>query len=420
MSWKRPAIFQSQDFLVLFLTRIFVSLSLLAQAVIVGWQIYKIRPDPLLLGLMGFIEAVPAISCSFVSGHLVDIHRPAKIYQLSLLVLFLNACMIFYAGANSGLPADLRLVLLFAGIFISGAARSFTSPSVFSLIPQVVPRNMLPASSAWNSSAYQFAAIVGPSLGGLVYGFCGVAQAFLMPPFFMLMALVVLFFLSAQTKELKSKTKREPFIQSIQAGIRFAFVNKVLLSTMALDMFSVLFGGAVAILPLFADQVLHVGSTGLGLLRSAPAAGSALVLLYLAFKPLKFISGRMFLIVVAGFGLATVLFALSKTLMWAMIFLAVSGAFDGISMVIRGTILQLLTPDHMRGRVSSLSSIFITSSNEMGAFESGLAAKLFGTVPSVVFGGGMTLLIVAMTAYFTPELARTKINTDEEPTSVKT
>jgi MFS family permease len=414
MIFEKSPVLKIRDFQVLFLTRILVSMSLQAQAVIVGWQIYKIRPEPLLLGLMGLVEAVPAIGCSFISGHMVDIHKPARIYQLGILAMVFNTCLIWYAASTSLLHADLRLILLYVGIFISGAARSFTAPAVFSLIPQVIPRSLIPSASAWNSSAYQFAAIVGPSLGGLVYGFAGAKVAFSLPPLFMVLALLGTEVLSKTAKGLKSAVEREPFLKSIRAGIRFAFQNKALFSTMTLDMFSVLFGGAIAMLPIFADQVLHVGSSGLGILRAAPSVGSAFVLLYLGVKPLKFISGKMLLLVVGGFGLATIFFAVSTALPLALFFLAVGGAFDGISMVIRGTILQLLTPDHMRGRVSALSAVFITSSNEIGAFESGVAAKLLGLVPSVVFGGFMTLVVVAVTAWTTPQLTETNIDTEAE------
>lgn len=414
MIFEKSPVLKIRDFQVLFLTRILVSMSLQAQAVIVGWQIYKIRPEPLLLGLMGLVEAVPAIGCSFISGHMVDIHKPARIYQLGILAMVFNTCLIWYAASTSLLHADLRLILLYVGIFISGAARSFTAPAVFSLIPQVIPRSMIPSASAWNSSAYQFAAIVGPSLGGLVYGFAGAKVAFSLPPLFMVLALLGTEVLSKTAKGLKSAVEREPFLKSIRAGIRFAFQNKTLFSTMTLDMFSVLFGGAIAMLPIFADQVLHVGSSGLGILRAAPSVGSAFVLLYLGIRPLKVISGKMLLLVVGGFGLATIFFAVSNTLPLALFFLTVGGAFDGISMVIRGTILQLLTPDHMRGRVSALSSVFITSSNEIGAFESGVAAKLLGLVPSVVFGGFMALVVVAVTAWTTPQLLETNIDTEAE------
>lgn len=260
-----------------------------------------------------------------------------------------------------------------------------------------------------NSSAFQIAAIVGPALGGLAFSAGGATVAFALPPVFLLGASILVRSLSAAARNAGVDGRREPFLQSISAGLKFAFGHKTLLSAMALDMFSVLFGGAVAVLPMFADQVFQTGPTGLGILRAAPSAGSAIVALWLATKPMKTISGRALLMAVAGFGTATIAFALAPTFWFAVACLAVTGAFDAVSMVIRSTILQIFTPDRMRGRVSAVSSIFITSSNEIGAFESGVAAKAMGLVPSVVFGGAMTLAIVAGTAWRVPQLARTRI-----------
>jgi MFS family permease len=363
---------------------------------------------------MGLAEGVPAITGSFISGHVVDTNRPALVYQLSITVSFLNACLLLAAIIPAfGFSVDLRVTLLFTGMFISGASRSFTAPSVFSLIPQIVPRNMIGSAAAWNSSAYQFAAILGPALGGLVYGIAGPIAAFSLPPLLMLIAWLSAWLLTPAARAMRSQFKREPFFQSVQSGIQFAFRQKVLLSTMTLDMFSVLFGGAVAMLPIFADEVFKVGSIGLGFLRTAPSVGSVIVAFFLATRPMKIISGKTLLLVVAGFGLSIVVFALSKNFYLALFMLAISGAFDGVSMVIRSTILQLLTPEQMRGRVSSLSSVFIASSNEIGAFESGVAARFMGLIPSVVFGGIMTLLVVGFTAWWAPDLARTRIDQDE-------
>jgi MFS family permease len=412
-----PALF-IPDFRVLVQTRLFSAMALQIQAVIIGWQIYQLRPDPLLLGLAGLVEAVPAIGASFISGHMVDVHRPARILQLSLIVLLLNSLLLFAAVSSiSIMPTQIILVCLYVGVFISGMARSFSSPSMFSILPQIVPRSMIGSAAAWNSSTYQFASIVGPALGGLVYGFFGAKFAFLTPVFLQLAALWAASSLSPKTQAYIRESAREPFLKSIQAGIRFTFGqrgNRVLLSTMTLDMFSVLFGGAVAVLPMFAHDVFKTGPIGLGLLRAAPSLGSVCVALWMAFNPPKVVSGRTLLKVATGFGFATIGFALSTNFYLALGFLAASGAFDGVSMVIRQTILQLLTPDHMRGRVSSLSSVFITSSNEIGAFESGLAARLLTLVPSVVFGGAMTIVVVILTAWLSPELRNTKISHEDK------
>lgn len=410
MSSSRWATLENRDFRLLLFTRLMSWLGLQVQAVIVGWQIYQLRPDPLLLGMIGLAEAIPAISSSFVSGHLVDIHRPVTILRMSLVLNSLNGILLI-AGVFPGFnfPTDLRIALLFSAVFISGAARAFTGPAVFSLTPQVVERAQISSAAAWHSSTYQVASIAGPALGGLAYALLGAFGSFLLPLFFQTTALLLTFQISARTRQLKSSGHRDPFFKSITSGLQFVFKNKPLLSAISLDMFSVLFGGAVAILPIYADQILHVGSTGLGLLRAAPSIGSIVIAVAFAVKPMRVISGRALLWAVAGFGLSTVLFAISTNFVLSLIFLACSGAFDGVSMVIRGTILQLLTPDHMRGRVSSVSSVFITSSNEIGAFESGFAAKFMGTAPSVVFGGIMTLFIVAITAWASPEFRRMRL-----------
>ena len=411
MSFKKSPVLSIPDFKTLFWTRLSSTTALQIQAVIVGWQIYQIKPDPLLLGLVGLAEAIPAISMSFISGHIVDTHRPARVFRWALLAMIFNALLLSIAVQQKWPLEDFhRLILLYVGIFISGAARSFVSPSVFSLIPQIVPREELGSAAAWNSSSYQFASIVGPAMGGLAYAQLGTQLAFALPVLLQTFALTLAFRLTRKTKELKNEFEHETFVKSVTTGIRFAFGHRVLLSTMTLDMFSVLFGGAVAVLPVFANEVFKTGPTGLGLLRAAPSLGSVLVALWLGFKPMKVISGRTLLIVVAGFGLTTIGFSLSANFALALVFLAASGAFDGISMVIRSTLLQILTPENMRGRISSLSSVFITSSNEIGAFESGLAARAMGLIPSVVFGGVMTLVVVGFTWWKIPDLAKTQID----------
>ncbi len=412
MSTSRWHLLANRDFRLLLITRLSVATGLLIQSVIVGWQVYQLTSSALLLGLIGLTEAIPAIGCSFISGHLVDNHRPAIIYRLSLFISFLNALLLFAAVTPAlSLSTEIRLTLLFTSVFISGAARSFNNPATFALTANMIPRAQLRTASAWNSMAYQLASIIGPAAGGLAYGEFGAQVAFALPAFFQLMASLSITLISAQTRDIVSESKREPFILSVASGLKFTFGHRVLLSTMTLDMFSVFFGGAVAVLPIYADQILHVGSQGLGFLRAAPSVGSGLVALLMALFPNRIpISGRVLMLVVAGFGLTTLGFAVSTSFYLSLFFLAATGAFDGVSMVIRGTILQLFTPNDMRGRVSSVSSVFITSSNEIGAFESGVAARLMGLVPSVVFGGVMTLIVVGATWLVVPELAKTDVS----------
>ena len=403
-------ILKIKDFRLLLFSRGLITMALQVQAVIVGWQIYQIKQDALLLGLIGLTEAIPAIGCSFFAGHLVDVSKPSKIYKISLLILMLNTFFILTAVLPEiNFHDHARLLILFAGVFISGAARSLTSPSAFSLLPQIVPRPLFSAAAAMNSSTYTFAQILGPALGGLIYGFSGAVVAFLVPCLLAVFAVISVFFLNPPPPAVIAARSREPVMKSIHAGMKFVLGNQILLSTMALDMFSVLFGGAVAVLPIFADQVFKTGATGLGLLRAAPAVGSVLISIYLSLRPMKVISGARLLAVIFGFGIATILFALTSNFYLALFFLGLSGIFDGVNMVIRGTIMQLLTPDNMRGRVSSLSTIFITSSNEIGAFESGVAANFMGLIPSVIFGGVMTLVVVISIYWKVPALKETRI-----------
>jgi MFS family permease len=411
----RSQVLKIPDFRNLFFGRVLTSMSLQAQAVIVGWHIYELTHDPLMLGLMGLVEAVPAIGFAFIAGHIVDNRRPAIVYFWCVFVLVVNALLIWMTAIKQVPLADTwRIGILFFSVFVSGMVRSFASPSVFSMISHIVPKAHQSEASAWNSSAFQTAAIVGPAVGGLLYGRFGAAVAFGFPPVLMLAALILIGFFSEDIKKMFSPSKREPFLQSIRSAVSFALKQKVLLSTMCLDMFSVLFGGATAVLPVFSDQVLHSGSMELGFLRAAPSIGSAVVAIFIAIRPLRVISGRMFLSMVAGFGLSLLGFAFSKSFAPAFLFLVVSGAFDGVSVVIRSTILQLLTPSNMRGRISALSLIFITSSNEIGAFESGLAARVLGLVPSLIFGGSMTMAIVGATSWLSPGLRRTRIQPGED------
>jgi MFS family permease len=402
-----------RDFRILLATRIFGVMALQCQAVIVGWQIYSITHDPFMLGLTGLTEAVPAIACALFAGHIVDISRPQRVYFFCYLALALNTLALFlFAGGIVPAAHAHLLFLIYMCIFISGLSRSFIMPAAFSLLPQIVPRPQIPAAMAWQSSGFQIAAIGGPAMAGIIYGIWGPTIAWILPVTFMLGSFILLNFIDT-SKHTYNREKREPAMKSIKAGWQFILSKPVLLSVMALDMFAVLFGGAVSMLPAYADQVLHVGSEGLGALRAAPAIGAVITAVILAMRPMKVLSAKRLLIVVAGFGACIIAFGLSHIFALSMFFLALSGAFDSVSMVIRSTLMQLLTPDEMRGRVSSVNSMFIISSNEIGSFESGTAARLLGLVPSVVLGGMATLGIVGLTAWLSPKMRRTVVRTDE-------
>lgn len=388
-------------------------MALHAQAVIVGWQVYSITKSTFMLGLTGLTEALPAIACALVSGHIVDISRPHRIYVSCLGVLALNGIGLWLvAGGMVAAPGGNLLPWIFGGIFLSGLARSFIMPSSFSLLSQIVPRSDIPSASAWLSSGFQFAAISGPALAGIVYGAYGPSVAWLLPATLMSAAFCMLLLMGHGPRGYRNPHHREPAVKSIKAGWRFIWDHPVLLSVMALDMFAVLFGGAMAMLPAYADQILHVGSEGLGALRAAPALGAILTALFMAFRPLRWVRATTLLAVVAGFGISMIGFAVSTVFWLSMAMLALGGAFDSVSMVMRSTLMQWLTPDHMRGRVSSVNSMFIISSNEIGAFESGVAAHFLGLVPSVVFGGVCTLAVVAVTALLSPQFRRTVVHAE--------
>lgn len=404
---------KSRDFRLLLLTRMSVMMALQSQAVIIGWQIYSLTKDFFLLGLTGLVEAVPAILCALYAGHIVDNTQPRRIYLACVGVLALNTLVLLaFAGGLIYMDNGALVLLIFAGVFFSGLARGFISPSTFTIISLIVPKKDLPSSAAWMSSGFQVAAISGPAIAGLIYGGYGVTAAWCLPSFLLVSAFCLLSALRVPHRALAEK--REAAWKSITAGWKFIIGNQVMLSMMTLDMFAVLFGGAVAMLPAFADQVLHVGSEGLGVLRASPAIGAIVTALFIATHPMKKIAGKTLLLVVAGFGFCMIGFALSKTFWVAIFFLALSGAFDSVSMIIRGTLMQLLTPDNMRGRLSSINSMFIISSNEIGAFESGTAARFLGLVPSIVFGGCATIAVVIACTLLAPKMRTMEIRTDDD------
>ncbi len=411
MSTLSISVLRIRNFRLLMFTRILVTMALQCQAVIVGWQVYSLTRDPFMLGLTGLAEAVPAIFCALFAGHIVDISKPQRVFAGCMGVLVLNTLMLLLvAGGIVPLPGIHIIAWIFAGVFISGLARSFIMPASFSLLPRVVTRAEIPSASAWLNSGFNVAAICGPALAGIVYGGYGPRGAWLLPAALMTVGFVMIGTL--RVEHVRASEKREPAAQSIINGWVFILKNPVILSVMALDMFAVLFGGAVAMLPAYADQVLHVGAQGLGALRAAPAAGAICMALLLAVRPIKSVRTTTMLWAVAGFGICMIGFGLSKTVWLSMLFLIVSGALDCISVVIRATIVQLLTPQHMTGRVSSVKSMFVISSNEIGAFESGTAARLFGLVPSVVIGGIATLIVVAGTVILSPRMRHTVVDAD--------
>jgi MFS family permease len=402
-------ILRNSNFRLLLVTRMLGMTALQAQAVIVGWQVYSITKSPFMLGLTGLAEALPALACALFAGHIVDTRHPRHVYLACFIAMAVNTVLLLiFAGDYFGHGETVTLWALYIGVAISGLARGFLMPASFAITGMIVPRNQYSAAAAWLSTAMQVAMIGGPALGGIIYGGYGAHTAWWMPVILMIMATFMAF--SIQIKDERKKEEiRPPAMQSIREGWEFLLENRALLSIMSLDMLAVLFGGAVALLPAFADQVLHVGAEGLGLLRAAPALGAVLTGLYFALRPMKKITAVRMLIVVGGFGICMIGFGASTAFWLSVFFLSLSGAFDSVSMVIRGTLMQLLTPDHMRGRVSSVNSMFIISSNELGAFESGVAAALIGLKWSVVLGGMATLAVAGAVAGLSPKFRKLSV-----------
>jgi len=381
------------------LMRVCLTIGLQMQAVIVGWEIFKITKDPLSLGLIGLAEAIPAISIALYAGHIADVSSKRKIISRSIgVMIFCSLGLLIVTSdlSHFNFPENYIVNAMYVFIFLSGLARGFFAPTGFSFLSQLVDRELLTTASTWNSSSWQIAAIFGPAIGGLFYAWLGITLTFLYVIFFCFAALF--FVLRIKAKPIIPSVTNESIIDRLKEGVKFVFNNKVILHAISLDLFSVLFGGAVALLPVFADQILNVGAEGLGMLRAAPSLGASITMIWISMRKHPKRPGIILLYCVAGFGLSIIGFGLSSNFLLSLFFLFLSGAFDSVSVVIRGNVLQLQTPDHMRGRVSAVNTIFIGSSNEIGAFESGVAAKLMTTVPSVIFGGSMTLLIVGFTA----------------------
>ncbi|MFN3402895.1 MAG: MFS transporter [Cytophagaceae bacterium] len=377
-------------------SRLFLTLGIQMQTVIVGWQVYKITNDPFSLGLIGLAEFLPAISVSLFAGHAADVVPRKQIIIPSLALLSLCSIALLSYSLNEDFLLQHGAVPIYIIIFLSGFARGFIGPALFSFMPQLIERKAYSNAITWNSSTWQMAAVAGPAIGGIAYGFLGVELSYLIDLIFILLSLFLM--LMVKSKPLPESSESNSMLDRIKTGIRFVFNNQIILSAISLDLFAVLFGGAVALLPVFAKDILHAGPEALGLLRAAPAIGSVLMAVGMAYRPIKKKAGVKLLLSVTGFGISIILFALSKEVWLSFILLLFSGVFDSVSVIIRSTLVHTLTPENMKGRVSAVNNIFIGSSNELGSFESGLAAKLLGVVPSVIFGGCMTLLVVGITA----------------------
>lgn len=377
--------------------RFFLTLAYQIQAVIIGWYVYSVTHDPLSLGLIGLAEAIPAIGIALYSGYIADKYDRVLLLRWILLIMLLASFFLYLITLPSIAQSlgNMRLIIgIYFLIFIIGLARGFYSPAAFSLMSMIIPREHYANSSTWNSSLWQTASIVGPALGGLLYGYIGLNHAFIVVLIFLCISLTSMFFIQ---KKPPVFVQKDNILESLSEGLRFVFNNKVIVGALSLDLFSVFFGGAVALIPVIASEVLHVGAQEFGFMRAAPAFGAVLTMLIMTrYSPMNK-PWRNLLIAITGFGISIICYGLSKNYYLTLFFLFLEGSFDSVSVIIRSTLLQILTPDEMRGRVSAVNSMFIGSSNEIGQFESGLTAKLMRTVPAIVFGGSVTLAVVGIT-----------------------
>ncbi len=388
--------------------RFFMTMATLMQSVIVSWHMYFLTKNVLWLGMIGLVEVIPQISISLFAGHYIDLWNRKKIVRNSTLILLLGSSILtLYSIESFHSYQHLGIWPIFVTIFLTGLSRGILMPAHTALLGQLVDKKDYANAATWSSANWQIGAVMGPAIGGLIYGFSTITVAYCS---ILAIYVISLYMISrVQIKHIIRTVQtagEEDIFSRIREGIRFVMKSPELLGAFSLDMFAVLFGGAVAMLPVFASDILHVGPEGLGFLRACPALGAIMMSFYLMFNPPVKNSGTTLLLAVSAFGLCMIGFAFSHIFWLSALLLLLSGLFDNVSVVIRGTILQLYTPEHMRGRVASVNSIFIGSSNELGAFESGMTAKLMGLVPSVAFGGIMTLIVVASTTKINPVLRK--------------
>lgn len=386
--------------------RIQIVLAYQIMAVVVGWHIYEITHDMLSLGLIGLAEVIPYFACALFAGHAVDHFYTRRTFGILAAALLLINALTLTVLAFGWLNGNATL-WIYGSIAFTGIARAFIAPSYSTLFAIILPRTEYVRAAAIGTSVFQVGLVIGPALGGLLVGFANKTAAYSVASLLCLGATIAMLSLKVAEPE---KTEGLPIISSIKQGLHFVFNNQIMLGAMSLDMFAVLFGGAVAMLPAFIHDIYHMGPESLGLLRSAPAVGAIASGLWLMRHPINLHAGRWLLGAVAGFGASIIGFGLSTSLWLAVVLLLLSGIFDGVSVVMRQTIMQLATPDAMRGRVSAINGIFIGSSNELGAFESGITARLMGLVPSVIFGGMMTLSVVGITAKLAPKLRKLELH----------
>ena len=404
-----------KEFKIFLLLRFVLIFGWSMQFIVIEWEVYSLTKDPLSLGLIGLMEIIPALTMALFAGHIVDQKEKRNLLATCIAAFSFISFGLFlltWPVIVSTWSTKTILYCIYALVFFGGFLRSFFGPTIFSLIALIVPKKSYANAATWSSSTWQMASVLGPAFAGFSISWIGVHWSLCI--IFGLIILSLIIVLQIKKKPILNPKLGEPVIQSLKEGVQFVFKTKAILGALTLDMVAVLFGGAVALLPVFAQDILKVGSEGFGVLRAAPAVGAFLTMLITAYLPISKNAGMKLLGAIFGFGVCIIVFGLSSIFWISVLALFFSGVTDGVSMVIRQTILQIKTPDHMRGRVASVNSMFVGSSNELGAFESGLTAKLMGTVTAVVFGGTMTLITVVTTGIVSPSFRKLDLTKDIE------
>jgi MFS family permease len=391
----------------LLIGRFLFIMGLRMMATLIGWWIYLLTNDPFAIGLVGLSEVVPALSLALYAGHVIDQSEKRKLLLKGVVLYFLAAiALVFISGKYFSHHLNNHWIAgcIYFVIFCTGIFRAFTGPVFSALIAYIVPRHDLQNATTWSQGTWLSASVTGHATGGFLIALAGITNTLITISFLILISFFFLFKLKAKpASNIKGAVRTW---ESVKEGLRFVYKTKELFASLSLDLFAVLFGGAVALIPIYARDILKVGAEGFGILNGAADLGSILIVVILTIFPAKKKQGKKLILAVGGFGICILIFGISKIFLLSFAALMISGMLDGVSVVVRGTITQLMTPDNMRGRVMSVNSMFVNSSNELGQFESGVTAKLMGTIPSVIFGGSMTLLVVILTWFKSPTLRK--------------
>ncbi|WP_452230475.1 MFS transporter [Lacinutrix sp. MEBiC02404] len=416
MAKKDPyAALRIKEFNIFLLVRFALIFAWSMQFIVIEWQVYELTKDPLSLGIIGLMEIIPALAMALFAGHIVDQKEKRNLLAICIAAFSLISFCLFWLTSPEVISSWSKksiLYTIYGLVFFGGFLRSFFGPTIFSLVALIVPKKIYANAATWNSSTWQMSRVLGVAFAGFSIGWLGVHYSLCIVFALVLVSLVFLF--QIKRKPILNDKIGEPMMQSLKEGVHFVFKTKAVLGALTLDMVSVLFGGAVALLAIFAQDILKVGPQGFGILVAAPSVGAFITMLITAYIPISKNAGMKLLVAIFGFGICIVIFGLSTSFWLSVGALFFSGVTDGVSMVIRQTILQIKTPDNMRGRVSSVNSMFVGSSNELGAFESGVTAKLMGTATAVVFGGTMTLITVITTAIVSPTFRKLDLTKDIE------